>query len=755
VPQNQNKYERMKTQTLLMFLLISMMHSVAQNPDMKLLQQELKDHPQADTFRVNRLVRLSGLGAVPPQQVDSILDEAVAISRKINYTEGEVRALVNKAYKTSRGGNKAAAFTIAEQALGLADKIKNAELSAIALMAMGQAKAQTTENRQALSYYLKAAIVAKDITNKRLLSNIQRVTAGHYANSLSDLPKAMEWLLTSLRTAESINCLACMAVSWVDLAALYTQMNDQENSLTYYQKAMDAYKQLKDTTAERGLWNNIGERYRVLGKYPEAIKAYQEGISLSKNPYSIEMMESNLADVYVKTGDLPMAFRYAFASLEKAKKLNDTEGVAWIEGILSRAYLKINKPDSALYFAQSGLVAATQTGTLEFMRDNYSALADAYVAKKDYENAYKFQNLYITHRDSMLNSQITNHNNLLQYNYNLQKKEAEITTLNEQKKSQRFLLIGAFAVLGLIVITAIVLLRNNRQKQHAYDLLSKQKAIIEDQRDQTNKALDELQLTQTQLVQSEKMASLGELTAGIAHEIQNPLNFVNNFSEINKELLQEMKEEIDKGNLQGVTSLANAIIENEQKVHHHSKRAETIVKGMLQHSRTSSGTKEPTDLNKLADEYLRLAYHGLRAKDKSFNATLKTNFDEKIVSIDIIPQDLGRVILNLITNAFYAVTEKLKIARATGNRVYEPTVTVSTKKAGNCVEICVADNGAGIPKKIINKIFQPFFTTKPAGQGTGLGLSMSYDIVKQGHNGELKTETIENEGTVFTIILPI
>jgi two-component system NtrC family sensor kinase len=745
----------MKTQTLLLLLLIPMLYSAAQDPQIAVLRKELNDHPKEDTFRVNRLMTLSGLATIPPQQADSLLNEALVMSRKINYPEGEAEILINQAYKSSGKGNKAAAFTLAEQALRLAEKMKNAKWTAWSLVAMGNIKSKTTENRQALSFYLKAAEIAKDVEDKKVLSNIERITAGHYANSLSDLPKAMEWNIKSLRTAEAINCLRCMATVWVDLASLYTQMSDQENSLTYYQKAMDAYKQLGDTTAEKRLLNNIGERYRVMGKYPEAIKAYLEGISVSKNPFLIEMMESNLSDVYVKTGDLPMAFRYAFSALGKAKELDDTEGVAWIKSILSRAYLKINKPDSALYYAREGLVAATQTGTLEFIRDNYSALADGYAAKKDFENAYKFQNLYIIHRDSMLNSQVTNHSNLLQYNYNLQKKETEITTLNEQKKGQRYLLFGAYTVLGLIVITAIVLFRNNRQKQHAYNLLSKQKAIIEDQRDQTNKALDELQLTQTQLVQSEKMASLGELTAGIAHEIQNPLNFVNNFSEINKELLDEMKEEIDKGNLEGATTLANAIIENEQKVNHHSKRAENIVKGMLQHSRASSGTKEPTDLNKLADEYLRLAYHGLRAKDKSFNATLKTNFDEKIVSVDIIPQDLGRVILNLITNAFYAVTEKLKVARATGNKGYEPTVTVSTKKAGNAVEISVADNGDGIPKKIVNKIFQPFFTTKPAGQGTGLGLSMSYDIVKQGHNGELKAETIEKEGTIFTIILPI
>jgi signal transduction histidine kinase len=263
-------------------------------------------------------------------------------------------------------------------------------------------------------------------------------------------------------------------------------------------------------------------------------------------------------------------------------------------------------------------------------------------------------------------------------------------------------------------------------------------------------ALKELRSTQTQLIQSEKMASLGELTAGIAHEIQNPLNFVNNFSEVSTELIDEMNEEILKGNLEDAQQIAADLKENLTKINHHGKRAGDIVRGMLQHSRSSSGQKEPTDINALADEYLRLAYHGLRAKDKSFNATLHTDFDQSIGLINIIPQDIGRVILNLITNAFYVVDEKKK----SGIENYEPTVSVSTKKIGDKILISVKDNGNGIPSKVLDKIFQPFFTTKPTGQGTGLGLSLSYDIVKA-HGGELKVETKTGEGTEFIIQLPI
>lgn len=306
------------------------------------------------------------------------------------------------------------------------------------------------------------------------------------------------------------------------------------------------------------------------------------------------------------------------------------------------------------------------------------------------------------------------------------------------------------------------------RKVELEELVAERTVELTKQKEELETTLDELRSTQAQLIQSEKMASLGELTAGIAHEIQNPLNFVNNFSEVNKELLLEMNEEIEKGNLEEVKLIVKDVIENEQKINHHGKRADAIVKGMLQHSRANSGVKEPTDINALADEYLRLAYHGLRAKDKLFNATMKTDFDENLSAdkadigkIKVVPQDLGRVILNLITNAFYAVNEKKKASQQTEGGFYEPTVTVSTSfipssegKKGT-VLISVADNGNGIPQSALDKVFQPFFTTKPTGQGTGLGLSMSYEIVTKGHGGELKVENKVGEGATFTIILPV
>ncbi len=383
-------------------------------------------------------------------------------------------------------------------------------------------------------------------------------------------------------------------------------------------------------------------------------------------------------------------------------------------------------------------------------------LAEAYMVQGDFKNASE---TWVGYND-FLAEMIASEKNNRSINFDIEKRMAEnekavqlLEAENQYNRKKQYYLIG---ILGLLILLASGLLTRNRYRQKVNKELTRKNKEIES-------TLNKLQSTQNLLIQSEKMASLGELTAGIAHEIQNPLNFVNNFSEVNTELIDELQHELKTGNTAEAITISNSIKENEEKITHHGKRADAIVKGMLQHSRSSSGVKEPTDINALADEYLRLAYHGLRAKDKSFNAKMKTEFDESIGLVSVIPQDIGRVILNLITNAFYAVSEKQKTLQPhyplEGGAEYEPTVVVSTKLKRSPlgelgVEINVSDNGNGILQNIVDKIFQPFFTTKPTGQGTGLGLSLSYDIVKA-HGGELKVETKENEGTTFTIQLPL
>jgi signal transduction histidine kinase len=400
---------------------------------------------------------------------------------------------------------------------------------------------------------------------------------------------------------------------------------------------------------------------------------------------------------------------------------------------------------------EKALEIGRQTNHKGVLANSYFSLSYLNVLLGNYKEAYENQNNYYLYRDSMLSEENTKKITQTKMQYEFDKKDA-VAKAEQKKKDadarriknqQYFIIISLGIVVLAVVIIALIQLRNNKQKQKANIALQNQKEKVE-------ATLTELKLTQQQLIQSEKMASLGELTAGIAHEIQNPLNFVNNFSEVNKEMIAEMKEEIDKGNYDEVKLIANNLDENSEKINHHGKRADAIVKGMLQHTRSSSGQKQPTDINALCDEYLRLSYHGMRAKDKTFNAEIKTDFDSSIGKINVVPQDIGRVLLNLYNNAFYAVNEKQK----SSPNDYDPIVLVSTKKLNDRIEIKVSDNGNGIPKNIVDKIFQPFFTTKPTGQGTGLGLSLSYDIIKA-HGGEIKVDTKEGEGSEFIIQLSV
>jgi signal transduction histidine kinase len=337
--------------------------------------------------------------------------------------------------------------------------------------------------------------------------------------------------------------------------------------------------------------------------------------------------------------------------------------------------------------------------------------------------------------------------NLTDFQHLLLSENKRIEAIEDERseKVARWTNFGAITFSILIGVIALLLFRNVRQSRLANSSLIKQKEKLQ-------KTLDELKSTQSQLIQSEKMASLGELTAGIAHEIQNPLNFVNNFSEVNAELIEEAQREAGSGNQDTLNELLGDIKANSEKITFHGNRADAIVKSMLQHSRKTSAQKELTDINALCDEYLRLAYHGLRAKEKSFNAQFETDFDLSLPKVNVVSQDIGRVILNLINNAFYAVNERYK---KEGKEGYVPQVKVSTRQVGEQIEITVTDNGGGIPPNIREKIFQPFFTTKPTGEGTGLGLSMSYDIITKGHGGKMEVVSKEGEGSSFILQIPM
>ena len=413
---------------------------------------------------------------------------------------------------------------------------------------------------------------------------------------------------------------------------------------------------------------------------------------------------------------------------------------------LATTFKKNTEVDSSIFYANKVLDASKQTHYPVAKLTALNLLADIYQAKGKVDSVAKYLQLTVATKDSLFSQQKALQIQSMTF---AEEQRSQEQIQEQQQYRNRLILYGLIGALIIFLVVSVILYRNNQHKQEAYALLQMQKTETDIQKLKVEETLANLRSTQAQLIQSEKMASLGELTAGIAHEIQNPLNFVNNLSEVNKELLTEMSNEISKGNYRDVKALARDVINNEEKVSEHGKRADAIVKGMLQHSRTRSGGKEPADINVLVDEYLRLAYHGLRAKDKSFDAKTETNFDNTIEKIDLVPQDIGRVVLNLINNAFYAVNEK----RKTAGGDYQPTVNVQTKKLSGKIEIRVRDNGSGIPEKVGDKIFQPFFTTKPTGQGTGLGLSLAYDIVKA-HGGEIKVQSKEGEGSEFIVQLP-
>jgi signal transduction histidine kinase len=414
---------------------------------------------------------------------------------------------------------------------------------------------------------------------------------------------------------------------------------------------------------------------------------------------------------------------------------------------MASLYNALNQIDSAIHNANLALVYGQRLAYKSQIMEAATLLAELY-EKKDIKESLRYYKIANAAKDSMYGIEKVQAIQTITLNVQEHQRELEKAKTAYRNKVRQYALIAGVAIFSLI---AFILYRNNKQKQKANKVLKT--------------TLSDLKSTQSLLIHSEKMASLGELTAGIAHEIQNPLNFVNNFSEVNKEMIVELKEEINKGNFNEVKIIADDIEANLEKINHHGKRADAIVRGMLQHSRMSPGQRELTDINALCDEYLRIAYQGFRAKDKSLSAGqaglnavstaigIKTEFDNSIGKINIIPQDIGRVLVNLYNNAFYAAPLPPKGGWKEPDYKHEPTVWVKTKKEGNRILITVRDNGAGIPKGIVDKIFQPFFTTKPTGQGTGLGLSLAYDIIKA-HGGELKVETKEGEGSEFIIQLP-
>ena len=571
---------------------------------------------------------------------------------------------------------------------------------------------------------------------------------GNKKRLFGDLEEALDAYMKSAETARLENNAGGEGNAYGAIADIYSISNNHPNARLYYNKAIAILRESNDSVALASFILNAGEEFMNSQIYDTAYMYFKEsGIIFEKLNYLIGKAYSigNIGMVYANTGESNLAEKNIKEAIQILEDLEDYYPICVY--LISMADIYIGKGDerAAINYAIKSLTLAQQYGLKEQIRDASLKLSELYERSGNPAESYKYYKNYIIYRDSINNIKTVQSMANLRTDFEVSQKQIEVDLLNQQKQNQLWLLITIAGILFTTFVLLYMFYRNIKNKQKANALLQEQKKKVET-------TLTHLKATQAQLIQSEKMASLGELTAGIAHEIQNPLNFVNNFSEVNQELLEEMNEEIEKGNLVEVKLLVKDVIDNEQKINHHGKRASDIVKGMLQHSRTSNGIKEPTDINALTDEYLRLSYHGLRAKDKSFNADFKTEFDPNLPKINIIPQDIGRVLLNLINNAFYAAPLPPEGGFKDPNYIHKPMVIVKTSylppsggMRGACL-ISVKDNGPGIPSSIVDKIFQPFFTTKPTGQGTGLGLSLSYDIVKA-HGGEITVESLSANKT--------
>jgi signal transduction histidine kinase len=574
-------------------------------------------------------------------------------------------------------------------------------------------------------------------------------------NSVGEYSTAIRLYLSKIKYIDTTKDLEIRGMYNAELAVAYRDQGDYTEALKYANKNLGVAEEFLQYSPRdsckfcRGLFLLPASIYLEKHQMDSAQKYIHETFS-----YPVTNMKAIEASVYALAGRIctelknyDTALQLYRQSVQRFLQLKyPYRGLAGAYNNMAVLFDRMGRRDSAFFYLHKSLTVSQSKNFAKEKLETYLILSKMYESHNTDSALYYYKQAMLT-KDILFNQE--KQRQIASYKFNLEFQQQEAENAGAQFRNQvKIYSLLAAAVFFLAI--GLILLRNSDRRKKAYTLLQKQKTETDHQKAKAEQTLEELKATQAQLIQQEKMASLGELTAGIAHEIQNPLNFVNNFSEVSNELIDEMNTEIDKGDLNEVKAIAADIKQNLEKINHHGKRADGIVKGMLQHSRSSPGQKEPTDINALADEYLRISYHGLRAKDKSFNATMKTDFDESISNINIIPQDIGRVILNLINNAFYVVDEKMKQQA----EAYEPTVSISTKKYNGKVEIKVADNGNGIPQKVLGKIFQPFFTTKPTGQGTGLGLSLSYDIVKA-HGGEIKVETKEGEGAEFTIQLPI
>lgn len=609
----------------------------------------------------------------------------------------------------------------------------------------------TFKTDSAVLYINRAFDLSRSLKSESIQSGCLVMLGNLYVGI--DYGKAIQYYLKARQMGERNKSEHYSILIDNNLASCYINEHDYKKAVQYLAPAIEhlSKQDIDNPSGSRKfktiavfVFENQCEVYLYLNQ-PDSAQLYLDKSEKYARLANFHRLDAALiadhGSIQALHGNEKEAIKYFKKAVGLCLKVGDASTLGLIYESISDTYKKFNQRDSAVYYSKKMVATGRAGGFPQEVLDGSNLLYKLYEEQHNIPQAYKYYKAATALKDSIFSQEKIREQVSLDFAEKQHQQELQIAQSEYKNRVRIYIFIAG---LGVLMILAFVFWRNSRQRQRANTILQTQKEEIE-------QALSQLKAAQTQLIQSEKMASLGELTAGIAHEIQNPLNFVNNFSEVSIDLLAELKEEEEKGNKEDVLAITNDLAQNLQKIAHHGKRADSIVKGMLQHSRIASGQKEPTDMNALADEYMRLAYHGLRAKDKAFNAELVTHLDEELPRVNVVPQDMGRVMLNLFNNAFYAVNQKSKLSISD----YKPVLEVSTAQQNGSVLISVKDNGSGIPDAIKDKILQPFFTTKPTGEGTGLGLSLSYDIVVKGHGGSINIDSRENQYTQFTISLPI
>jgi two-component system NtrC family sensor kinase len=640
-----------------------------------------------------------------------------------------------------------------DEAIQLGNQINYRKGLAKAYNAKGRAYAQQGNFQEAILNFQESSKNFHEINDKTGEANILSNLGSIYF-MLGNSTKALELHFESLKISEELDNKLRIGTSLNNIGTVYQKNRSTINeALTFFKKSLEVFQgiDLKQGMAYASM--NIGEVYFLESNYDSAIYFHQMALELCDGTLDATFPLTQLGEIHAALGDFQKAFDFHRRSLEISERLDAKfEQTQSLIGLAKTQRKQGNFAD-AINSLEKAKSLANDIDAKNEMLDAYLNLAEIQALVGNYKAAYENEISAKSVKEEIAKSSTEQMIQQLQFEFELNKKEAEIELLQKDTElknaavfNQRIVIFASLGGLFMFVVISISLFRNNMSKQKANRLLQGQKAEIHAQREKVESAYEQLKSTQAQLIQSEKMASLGELTAGIAHEIKNPLNFVNNFSEVCTELIEEMKVELAEGNQKGAVEIADDIKISLEKINQHGKRADSIVQGMLEHSRAKTGEKVSIDINALADEYLRLSYYGLQAKDKNLQAQFLTDFDPGLPKISVVPQDFGRVLLNIINNAFYACTKNNPADKV-------PLVTVSTRNLEKAIEISIKDNGIGIPDEIKDKIFQPFFTTKPTKEGTGLGLSLAYDIVNA-HGGEIVVASKVGEGSEFIIRLP-